>query len=273
MTVFHAIVLGFVQGLTEFLPISSSGHLVLVPRMLGWEPHPLSFDVALHLGTMLALLVYFGRDFVRLARHGVADALIHRHRLRDWSSFGRLALLVVVGSVPAVIVGGLFNDLIEQRTRDTRLVIALLAGFGLLMLAAERWAKQASGVERLDTRWALLIGAAQALALAPGVSRSGTTIAAGMFAGLSRAAAARFSFLLAAPIVVAASLKELPNLRTAAAEGVSPAALVAGIIVSFAVGLLAVDLLLRYVAVRPLYVFVWYRLAFAGVALLVLQLR
>lgn len=273
MTVLHAIVLGLVQGLTEFLPVSSSGHLVLVPRMLDWQPHPLSFDVALHAGTMLALLLYFGRDIGRLARHGVADALRHRHRTGRWSPYGRLALLIALGSVPAVLVGGLLGDWIETNVRDAWSVAALLVLFGLVMLAAERWAEAASGLERLDARRALLVGCAQALALAPGVSRSGATISAGMFAGLSRATAARFSFLLAAPVVAAATVKELPNLRHASAEGVSGAALAAGVLVSFAVGLLAVHALLRYASARTLRLFVWYRLAFAALALLVLGLH
>lgn len=273
MSIFQAIVLGLVQGLTEFLPVSSSGHLVLVPRMLGWQPHPLSFDVALHTGTMLAVLIYFGRDFVLLAQHGIDDLFRQRHHLRCWSPHGRLALLIVVGSLPAVVVGGLFNDWIESNVRQAWSVAVLLVVFGLVMLAAERWADRGAGLEKMDARRALVIGAAQALALAPGVSRSGATIAAGMFAGLSRATAARFSFLLAAPVMTAAAAKHLPALAGARTEGVGVAALAAGLAVSFVVGWLAIAGLLRFVASRPLYVFVWYRLAFAVLALSVLGLR
>lgn len=273
MTVFRAIVLGLVQGLTEFLPVSSSGHLILVPRLLGWQEQPLSFDVALHLGTALAVLLYFRRDFVRLAHYGVADLARHRAAVARWSPFGRLALLIVLGCVPAVIVGGLFNDTIEAHARGAWSVALLLVVFGLVMLAAERWARGSCGIERLDAPRALLIGTAQALALLPGVSRSGATIAAGMFSGLSREAAARFSFLLSAPVVVAAGVRELPDIRHAATQGVSGAELAAGFLASFAVGVLAIHALLRYMAVRTLRIFVWYRFAFAALVLLILGLR
>jgi undecaprenyl-diphosphatase len=273
MSVLHAIVLGIVQGLTEFLPVSSSGHLIAVPELLGWEEQPLAFDVALHLGTMLAVLLYFWRDFARLIRHGLADVTMHGPRVRLYSPYGRLAVLIVLGSIPAVIVGGLFNSWIEAHVRDARLVAVLLAAFALLLLAAERWSCEPSGIERLDARRALLIGAAQAIALLPGVSRSGTTIAVGMFAGLSRAAAARFSFLLSAPVVVGAGLLEVPDIRHAARQDVSTAAMLTGFLVAFASGLVAVHFLLRYLAARPLSVFAWYRFAAAGVILLLLALR
>jgi undecaprenyl-diphosphatase len=273
MSVFHAVVLGIVQGLTEFLPVSSSGHLIVVPRMLGWEEQPLAFDVALHLGTTLAVLLYFWRDFVRLTRHGLGDIVTRRLRIDCYSPFGRLAVLIVVGCVPAVIVGGLFNTWIEDNARQAWLVATMLVVFGLVMLAAERWGDSASGLERLNMRRSLLIGAGQAMALIPGVSRSGTTIAAGMFSGLSRATAARFSFLLAAPVIVAAGIKELPDIRHASAQGVSGGALAAGFLVSFAVGLLTVHLFLRYVASHPLSAFVWYRFGFAALVLLLLGLR
>lgn len=272
MTVLHAIVLGLVQGLTEFLPISSSGHLIVVPRMLGWDEQPLSFDVALHLGTTLAVLLYFRRDVIQLVRRGLADAVAHRQRVRCWSPLGRLGLLIVLGCIPAVIVGGLFNNWIEAHARAPWLVASLLVLFGLVMLAAERWLDGSRTIERLDAPRTLLIGCAQALALLPGVSRSGATISAGMFAGLSRETAARFSFLLAAPVIVAAGVKELPDIRHAADQGVSHAALAAGFAVSFIVGLATVHALLRFVARHPLNLFVWYRFAFAALVLIVLGL-
>ncbi len=273
MTLLHAIILGLVQGLTEFLPVSSSGHLILVPRLLGWERQPLAFDVALHLGTTLAVLLYFRRDFIQLTRCALVDMVTHRTNLSRYSPFGRLALLIVLGCVPAVIVGGLFNTWIEEHARGPVLVAAMLVVFGLVMLAAERWARGQSDLERIDTKRSLLIGAAQALALFPGVSRSGTTIAVGMFSGLTRGTAARFSFLLSAPVIVGAGIKELPDIRHAADEGVTALHLAAGFGVSFVVGLLTVHLLLRYVARRSLGVFAWYRFAFAAMALLILGAR
>ena len=273
MTVFQAIVLGLVQGLTEFLPVSSSGHLIIVPRLLGWETQPLSFDVMLHVSTMLAVLLYFRRDLWTLATAALGDALRHRLALGQWSSTGRLALLILLGCLPAVVVGGLFNTAIEERTRAVGLVAALLAMVGLVMLAAERWARTTLTMEELGPGRALLIGAAQALALLPGVSRSGATITAGMFAGLSRAAATRFSFLLSAPIVFAAGVKELPAIRQAPSEGVPTSALAVGFLVSFLVGLAAIQLLLRLVSVRSLAIFSVYRIAFAALAVALLGLR
>jgi undecaprenyl-diphosphatase len=273
MTPARAVLLGLIQGLTEFLPVSSSGHLIVIPRLLGWAPQPLSFDVALHLGTALAVLLYFRRDFVQLVRGGVVDIVTHGVHVRRWSPVGRLGLLVALGCVPAVIVGGPFGGRIEEHTRSPWLTVTMLVVFGLVMLAAERWAHAACGYERLDARRALLVGAAQAAALVPGVSRSGATIAAGMFAGLTRETAARFSFLMAAPVILAAGVKELPDLRHAPAEGVSAVALTTGFLVSFAVGLATVHLLLRYVAARSLRVFVWYRFVFAALAVVVLTLR
>lgn len=273
MTVLHAIVLALVQGLTEFLPVSSSGHLVLVPRLLGWNEQPLAFDVALHVGTTGAVLLYFHRDFIRLIRCSVGDALTHGVQLSRWSAYGRLALLIILGCVPAVFVGGLFSGWIEQHARATPVVATLLIAFGLVMLAAERWSNETSGLEKLDRRRVLAIGMAQALALFPGVSRSGITIATGMFCGLSRATAARFSFLLAAPVIVAAGVKELPEIRHAADQGVGVDALLAGMAVAFISGFLAIHLLLKYVASRPLHIFVWYRIGFAVFAVVTLAAR
>lgn len=270
MDVVQAAVLGLVQGLTEFLPVSSSGHLVLVPRLLGWREHPLSFDVALHLGTALAVLLYFRRDMRCLIHHGLTDLVGCRWRLGAYSPVGRLALLIVLGCLPAVAVGGLFNDWIEAHTRQAWLVALLLVVFGVVMLLADRCAPQSRSMEALDPARALFIGMAQALALLPGVSRSGATIAAGMFAGLSRETAARFSFLLAAPVILGAGVKELPNLRHAAAQGVGAADLAVGFVISFVVGLAAIHFLLRYVALRPLTAFVLYRFALAGLVLALL---
>lgn len=267
MTNLQAVVLGLVQGLTEFLPVSSSGHLIVVPRLLGWAEQPLSFDVALHLGTMLAVLLYFARDFSALIRGGLSGIIRHRLRFGQYPATGRLALLIVLGSLPAVIAGGTLATWIEEHVRNAGLVAVLLVVFGLVLLAAERWAPSAAGLDAVNTRRALLIGGAQAVALIPGVSRSGFTIATGMFTGLSREAATRFSFLLAAPVTVGAGVKELPALRDRARDGVSILQLGIGFTVAFLVGLATVHLLLRYVARRPLSVFVWYRIGVAALTI------
>lgn len=264
--------LGIVQGLTEFLPVSSSGHLIIVPELLHWKEQPLAFDVAVHQGTTLAVLLYFWRDFVRLTRHGVADILRCRLRWAEYSPLGRLALLIMLGCVPAVIVGGLFNTWIEDHLRQPWLIALMLVVVGGAMLAADRWAHPSREMDKLNPARALLIGCAQALALIPGVSRSGSTIVAGMFAGLRRDTAARFSFLLAAPVIVAAGIKELPDIRSAAGGDVGSPALVVGFVAAFLSGISAVHLLLRYVARHPLSLFVWYRVALAAVIIVTLGL-
>jgi undecaprenyl-diphosphatase len=268
MNIWQAIVLGMVQGLTEFLPISSSGHLLLVPELLGWQEQPLSFDVALHIGTSLAIVAYFWHDWWTLIRSSLGDLRCHGLRLIRWGPYGRLTLLIGVGTVPAVIAGLLLADL-ESTLRTPGVVATMLIIVGGYMAAAERWAPRHadSRLERITWVGALLVGVAQACALVPGVSRSGSTIATGMFTGLGRATAARFSFLMATPVTVAAMVKELPQLRDAADQGISRGDIAAGIIASLVVGVLAIRFLLRYLATRTLYPFAIYRVA---VALLVL---
>lgn len=273
MSLLHAIVLGVIQGLTEFLPVSSSGHLVIVPRMLGWGEHPRAFDVALHQGTLLATLLYFRRDFIRLTVDGVHDAVRHGTHFARFSPYGRLAWLIVLGCLPAVLIGALFGSWIDAHAGRVWLVALFLVLFGVLMLIAERVRRpdvSSSSMERVDTRRSVLIGAAQAVALLPGVSRSGITIATGMFAGLSRETAARFSFLLSAPVILGAGLKDLPDIRHASEQGINGTELAAGFVVSFVVGLAAMHFLLRYVARYSLAAFTGYRVAIAALAVLVI---
>jgi undecaprenyl-diphosphatase len=260
-----------VQGLTEFLPVSSSGHLLLIPELLGWSEQPLAFDVALHIGTTLAVVAYFWHDWWILIRAAFADVRCHGPRVLRWGPYGRLALLIGVGTVPAVIAGLLLSDL-ESRLRTPGVVAAMLVLVGGYMAAAERWARghTTPELDRLTWAGAVLVGIAQACALIPGVSRSGSTIATGMFCGLGRAAAARFSFLMATPVTVAAMVKELPNLRHAEAQGITSVEIGAGILASLVVGVIAIRFLLRYLAARSLYPFVLYRLGLALVVLIVL---
>lgn len=273
MTPLQALILGIVQGLTEFLPISSSGHLLLVPHFFGWPEQPLAFDVALHTGTLLAVVIYFHRDWTRLLLATARDLRCHGPTVRRWGPPARLTLLIGLGTVPAVVVGLLVSG-IEDRLRAPGVVAATLVLGSAYMAAAEWWSARRGGrdctMAAMTPDRALLVGVAQAAALVPGVSRSGSTIATGMFAGLGRASAARFSFLLATPITLAAAVKEAPSLRDAAAQGISGVEIGIGILASFAVGVVAIAFLLRYLAARPLYVFVWYRLALAAVVIAVL---
>lgn len=264
----QAVVLGIVQGLAEFLPISSSGHLILVPWLLGWHDHSLTFDLALHLGTTLALLGYFWRDWTALAS-AVLRGLRSVEARKDprW----RLAWLLVVGSLPAGVIGVLFEDAIEQNVRQPVMIAVLLMVFGLVLYLADRLSTHGRDLGDVRLRDALTVGCAQVLAFLPGVSRSGITLTAGLVRGLDRPAAARFSFLLSAPITFAAAVYKLRVLFRSPPVGEEALAFVAGIAVAASVGALAIGFLLRFLQRSSTAVFVWYRvLAGGGVLLLAL---
>jgi len=208
----QALVMGVVQGLTEFLPISSSGHLILVPWLLGWdEPFitSLGFSVMLHLGTLVALLVYFASDWIRLIGAGLASV---RDRGIGDDPYQRLAWVLVAATIPAAVVGGLLGDTIENAARRPAIVaLALVVGAAILWYA-DRVGRRDRETESISFPLAIGVGLAQTIALVPGVSRSGITISAGLLAGLTREAAARFSFLLAAPTIAGAGVLEAYHL-------------------------------------------------------------
>jgi undecaprenyl-diphosphatase len=272
-TVLQALIMGIVQGLTEFLPVSSSGHLVVVPFLFGWhDPFitSLAFSVMLHMGTLVALLVYFQEDWRRLVPAGLA-ALRDRafHDLPD----RRLAWLLLAATIPAAIVGFLLQDLIETRFREVGLVaLTLVIGAAILWLA-DRWGRRDRTIEQVTFPLALGIGLAQALALVPGISRSGISISAARLAGLDRPDAARFSFLMATPVTLGAGLFEIRKLVAGeAGVPVEVAPLVVGMVASLLAGLVAIHFMLRYLRTRSLSIFVWYRVALAA-AVLVVWLR
>jgi undecaprenyl-diphosphatase len=264
----QAIVLGIVQGLTEFLPISSSGHLIVVPALLGWDDpfiESLAFSVMLHIATLLALLIYFRDDWLRLIPAGLAS--IRDRSLAD-DPDRRLAWLLVVATIPAVIAGVLLNDPIETAFRQPRLVaVTLVIGAAILFLA-DRLGSHARRMDSIGFPLALGIGAAQALALVPGISRSGISISAGIFAGLDHGSAARFAFLIATPITAGAGLWELRKVLVGEAGVSIPIVpLVGGMVAALIAGLLAIAVLLRYLRTHGLGVFVVYRLALAAVVI------
>ncbi len=264
VTLYEAIVLGLVQGLAEFLPISSSGHLVLVPWLAGWPPHGLTFDLALHLGTSVALLAYFWRDWLNLAKGVIAGITNPKARESDdW----RLAWLIVLGCIPAGIVGVLFEDYIEATVRQPALIALLLMVFGLLMLVADRVGRRDRSLQQITLVDAVVIGCAQILSLAPGVSRSGVTMTAGLFRGLDRPSAARYSFLLSAPITLAAALFKLRVLLREPLTGSEVIAFTVGVATAAIVGALAIGFLMRYIQRQSLDVFVWWRLVFGSFVL------
>jgi undecaprenyl-diphosphatase len=262
-----SLLMGIVQGLTEFLPISSSGHLLLVPYLLNWhEPFidSLAFSVALHGGTLAALLVYFREDWLRLIPAGLAT-------IRDRSFRGdpdrRLAWLLVASTIPGGIAGFLLNDTIESAIRQPGLVAIMLVLAGLVLWLADRLGGRRHDTDGLTLRAAIGIGLAQAVALIPGVSRSGISISAGLVAGLDRASAARYSFLMAMPITAAAVAYEALKLIRGDVSAVEIAPLVVGIVTAFVAGIAAIAVLLRYVRTRSFSVFVVYRFALAAVVL------
>jgi undecaprenyl-diphosphatase len=252
----HAAVLGIVQGLSEFLPISSSGHLIMLPYVLGWPEHSQTFDLALHVGTTVALAWFFWADWLALAR-GFLGGLVSR-RVRQEDPAWRLAWLVALGSFPAAVVGVVFEQVIENVFRSPVLNAGLLIGFGLVLLVADRVGTRKREMDEVDWRDALTMGIAQAVALMPGVSRSGVTMTAGLLRGLDRPAAARFSFLMSGPIIFGAAAFKL---RLGIPQSELLAAAV-GVLTSAIVGFLSIGLLLRYLQRNSLMAFVAYRVVF-----------
>jgi undecaprenyl-diphosphatase len=267
MTLLTAIVLGAVQGLTEFLPISSSGHLILARAFFGFEtPHPLAVDAVLQLATIIAVGVYFFRDLVALAR----SALRMLARRPVEPADRTMVWAIVLGTIPVVAAGLLLEDLMETTFRSPALVAATLVVGGLLMLAAERFATQRAA---LTVRSGIGIGFFQMLALVPGVSRSGATISGGLLLGLDRATAARFSFLLAFPAILGSGLKKLLELGGDPALAALVLPLAASFATSFLVGLACIHVLLRYLRTHTLAAFVWYRFALAAATVAFVALR
>jgi undecaprenyl-diphosphatase len=252
-----AVLLGIIQGLTEFLPVSSSAHLILARAFFGWEVPPelgLAFDVAVHAGTLVAILVFFRAEVAAMVRAlpGAASS--------SPGQYGSLVRLIAFGTIPVVIVGLLFNDFIESSLRTPAVAAGALALGAAAMLVAERLGPATRDEWRLHWIDAVLIGCAQASALIPGMSRSGSTIAMAMFLGIRRDAAARFTFLLAIPAMIAAAAKEGLELRGMALTGDTAVIFAVGTIVSAIVGYLTIKYFLRFLAGNRLDVFAYYRL-------------
>lgn len=255
MTYYQSIILGIVQGLGEFLPISSSGHLVVVPWILGFQDPGLSFDVALHLGTLLALTVYFWKDWWNILKGSYRPS-------KNPTQF-RFLLYLVIATIPGALVGLFLDDIIEVHLRHPLLVAANMSLLGVILLISElRGTKQKKlgDVSLLDS---VLIGVAQCLALVSGVSRAGITMTTGLLRGLDRVTAARFSFLIAAPITLGACILKVPDLVSQGVTG----EIVVGVIVSAVVGFLSIKFLLQFVATHSYKVFVYYRFGFTIVVI------
>lgn len=272
MSLFQAIILAIVQGLTEFLPVSSTAHLVLFPWLAHWPDPGQAFDVALHAGTLLAVLLFFMRDWIELTLAGLGfnyggrggPSAVQHNRKMFW--------YLMAGTIPGAIVGFLFEHKIEEHLRQPVYIAGAMIGVGLLMLYSEYVGRLDRGIERVGFGDAMVIGTAQALALFPGVSRSGITITEGLFRGLTREAAARFSFLLSAPIIAGAAAHDLPKLiklHHAGQIDLPLSTLLVAVAVSAITGYLVIAFFLQYLRTRTLKIFVYYRIVF-GIVILAL---
>ncbi len=267
--VIQAVILGILQGLTEFLPISSSAHLLLVPWLLGWKPFGVTFDVMLHGGTLLAVLYFFRQDLKT-----VALQVLNRFRGRP-AKPGETELFwpIAWGTLPAALVGAAAHSQIEDYFRHPAVTVATLGVFGALLWWSDSRGGTGRGLATLAGRDGLLIGVAQVLAFVPGVSRSGITITAALLLGFSRIDSARFSFLLAIPIIGLATLSKLYELARAPAPQEAFGPLAVGVLFSFLSGFLCIKYFLRYLQTRSYAPFALYRLALAGVILVAICLN
>ncbi|OGY24593.1 MAG: undecaprenyl-diphosphatase UppP [Candidatus Woykebacteria bacterium RBG_13_40_7b] len=266
MAEFQALILGIVQGLTEYLPISSSGHLVLVPWLFGWTGlvNSLTFDVSLHAGTTLAVVGFFWKDWLRMIK-----ALFKKPS--DFEA--KLLLLILAGSIPAGAVGFLFNDFFEKNVRSPLLIALALFGFALLLGWVDKFGRKNRSFAQIMWLDALMVGLAQAVSLIPGVSRSGITVSAGLFQGLNREAAVRFSFLLSTPVILGAAIFSLKDLFSQSNSNGNLLIFILGTLSAAVVGWLTIKFLLKFVQKNGFGVFVWYRIVISLVVVLVYLFR
>lgn len=256
MDMVQAVILGLVQGLGEFLPISSSAHLVLAPWLMNWAYFGLTFDIALHFGTLIAVVIYFWKDWLKL---------LHKGFTKPKEKEGKLFWYLVLATIPGALIGFLLEDAAETIFRRPVLIACMLIVLGVVLYAADRSGKKQIDVENISLQTSFLIGLSQALAIIPGVSRSGVTMTAALALGMTREGAARFSFLLSAPIILGAALVKVPEL--AANPSMIDAGFLTGMLVACISGLGAIGFLLRYIQTRTFLPFVMYRFALGALVL------
>jgi undecaprenyl-diphosphatase len=258
MDMIQAVVLGLVQGLGEFLPISSSAHLVLAPWLLKWADPGLTFDIALHIGTLIAIVIYFWKDWLKLLSKGLT-----RPKERE----GKLFWYLVLATIPGALIGFLFEHIAETVFRNPILIACMLILLGVILYVVDRKGKKQIDVEHITLKTSFLVGLSQALAIIPGVSRSGITMTTALALGMTREGAARFSFLLSAPIILGAALVKVP--KVIANPAMIDASFLAGMAMACIAGLASIGFLLRYVQTKTFLPFVIYRFALGALVLAV----
>lgn len=258
MTIFQAVVYGIVQGVGEFLPISSSAHLIVVPWLFGWKDPGIEFDVALHLGTLIAVILFFWKDWIKLTVNGLS---------KPKTTDGRLFWFLVLATIPGAIIGKLLEEQAESVFRTPALIGLMLIIMGIILYICDKVGRKSDKLENIGLKRSFMIGLSQALAIIPGVSRSGITMATGLFLGLERESAARFSFLLSTPIILGAGLLKIKDIIH---PTIAMAPFITGIVVSAVAGILSIKFLLDYLKNRGFGIFVWYR-AILGSLLIILS--
>jgi undecaprenyl-diphosphatase len=258
LDIFQAAILGLVQGLGEFLPISSSAQLVLVPWLFNWEDPGLTFDIALHIGTLIAVVIYFWKDWLILITKGMSNI-----QTRE----GRLFWYLVLATIPGAVIGLLLEQKAETIFRNPVLIAIMLIALGIVLYLVDRKSAKKIEAENISLKTSFLIGSSQALAIIPGVSRSGITMTTGLFMGLTREGAARFSFLLSAPIIFGAAVIKIPHVI--ANPAMINTSFIVGMIVSCITGLASIGFLLRYLQTKSFLPFVIYRFALGALVLTV----
>ena len=269
MSVLHSALSGIVQGLTEFLPISSSGHLVILPWIFGLQTHPLAFDIILHLGTFFAIVIYFRKEWVRILREGFLSI---RQKNLGGSVERKLFWCIVVASLPIVILGSIIGKGVEEYFRNPILAAVMLGVFGILLYISELYGRKNKFLKEITLKAALIIGLFQMFAIMPGVSRSGVTISAALVLGMNRESSVRFSFLIAAPVIFAAACYSIINTGISGGSLAWPA-LLAGFTLSFLSSMIAIHFLLKFIRAHSFVPFTIYRLVLSLFIIIVFLAR
>ena len=267
MDILTALVLGIVQGLTEFIPVSSTAHLVIFPQLLGWQDPGLAFDVILHLGTLTGVVVFFWRDYW----HMLQEMFSWNKLNSPGDSMGRLGWLIVIGTIPAGIMGIIFKDKVETTLRSPQTIAISLIVFALILWWSDAKSRKIRKLRHMNLMDAIFIGCAQAIALIPGVSRSGITITAGLVRSLEREGAARFAFLLSTPVILGGGILGLKDLYMSGLYREALVPLSVGFVTSAVSGFMAIKYLLSYLSKRNVNVFVYYRIILGIILLLIFR--